>query len=517
MPRKRLRKTERARCDISKYEYAYDEVKRGTSLRRAAEIHEINRMSLLRYIRKRDEAGANQCEGRISMGYVAHNKVFSNEQEQQLTKYITRCADIYFGLSTKEVRKLAFELSTKYNLKRPTTWVENKIAGEEWFRSFMNRNPSLSVRVAQAASVSSATSFDKTNVEAFYNNLQTVLDRHPYEPQNIYNIDETGVTTVQRPDKVVARRGIRQVGTVTSAERGTLVTVAFAVNALGNAVPPFFVFPRVPYHDHFVRDGSVGSIGTANPSGWIQDASFLTFLEHFKKFSNASLTHKVFLLLNNHSSHIHINALDFCKENGITLLSFPPHCSHKLQPLDRSVFGPLKKAINTACDGWMRSHPGKTMSIYDIPGIIKTAMPQAFTQANIQAGFSKTGIYPFNRNLFQEIDFAPSFVTDRSNPHIEGNIPSTPSTETDVQNLDSVKNNPELNNQMLPPLDSSIPITNQIQPIASTSAAPPALPPKSCRIHSIASSASHEIVQQIQPVASTSATPPASMPEIVQI
>lgn len=56
MPRKRLRKTERGRCDIVKYEDAYIEVKRGLSIRRAAEMHEVNRMSLLRYIRKRDGA-----------------------------------------------------------------------------------------------------------------------------------------------------------------------------------------------------------------------------------------------------------------------------------------------------------------------------------------------------------------------------------------------------------------------------------------------------------------------------
>ncbi|KAF2888095.1 hypothetical protein ILUMI_18078, partial [Ignelater luminosus] len=319
------------------------------------------------------------------MGYVAHNKVFSEEQEQQLSKYITRCSEIYFGVSPKEVRKLAFDLSTKYNLKRPATWLENEMAGEEWFCSFMNRNPSLSVRVAQATSLARATSFNKTNVKAFYDNLQIVMDKHTYEPQDIHNVDKTGVTTVQKPDKVVARRGIRQVGALTSAERGTLVTVAFAVNALGNTIPLLFIFPRVRYHDHFVRDGPVGSIGTANPSGWMQDTSFLVFLEHFKKFSNAFPTHRVLLVLDNHSLHIHINTLDFCKENGITLLSFPSHCSHKLQLLDRSVFGPLKKAINTACDGWMRSHPRKTMTIYDIPGIIKTAMPLAFTQANVQA------------------------------------------------------------------------------------------------------------------------------------
>lgn len=135
------------------------------------------------------------------------------------------------------------------------------MAGEELFRSFMSRNPSLSVRAVQAASLSRATSFNKTNVEAFYDNLQIVLDRHAYEPLDIYNVDETGVTTIQKPKKVVAKRGIRQVGSLTSAERGTLVTVTFAVNALGNIMPPLFIFPRVRYHDHLVRDCPVGSIG----------------------------------------------------------------------------------------------------------------------------------------------------------------------------------------------------------------------------------------------------------------
>ncbi|KAL3270239.1 hypothetical protein HHI36_009295 [Cryptolaemus montrouzieri] len=57
----------------------------------------------------------------------------------------------------------------------------------------------------------------------------------------------------------------------------------------------------------------------------------------------------------------------------------------------------------------MRSHPGKTMTIYDIPGILTT------------------GIVSFNRNLFTELHFAPAFVTDRPNPIGAGDglIPNT--------------------------------------------------------------------------------------------
>ncbi|XP_045445765.1 uncharacterized protein LOC123653829 [Melitaea cinxia] len=413
MPRVRQRKTTRGRADLSTYKQAYEDVKAGSSLRTAAEKNGLNHCSLLRYVRKRDATGGDENQ---EMGYKAHNRVFNQEQERELSKYLIRCADIYFGLTKKDVMKLAYELTVKYNLSRPRTWDNKEMAGEEWFRMFMKRNPELSVRVAQATSLSRATSFNRSNVDSFYDNLATVMERYKFEPQNIYNVDETGITTVQKPDRIVARRGARQVGSVTSAERGTLVTVAFAVNAIGNAIPPFFVFPRVRYQDHFVRDGPIGSAGSANPSGWMQDETFIHFLEHFKKHTNPSSSHKVLLVLDNHYSHIHINALDFCKTNSIVMLSFPPHCSHKLQPLDQSVFGPLKKAINSTCDGWMRSHPGKTMSIYDIPGILATAMPLVLTQSNIEAGFRVTGIVPFNRHLFTELDFAPAFVTDRPNP-----------------------------------------------------------------------------------------------------
>jgi len=66
----------------------------------------------------------------------------------------------------------------------------------------------------------------------------------------------------------------------------------------------------------------------------------------------------VLVLLDNHESHLYLPVIDFCKDNGIVLLSFSPHCSHKLQPLDRSVYGPFKKFVNREMDQWMTMHLG---------------------------------------------------------------------------------------------------------------------------------------------------------------
>ncbi|CAK1593710.1 unnamed protein product [Parnassius mnemosyne] len=69
------------------------------------------------------------------------------------------------------------------------------------------------------------------------------MDRYKFEPKDIWNMDETGVTTVQKPSKILAQKEIKQVGAVTSAERGRLVTVAVAINAQGGHIPSFFCIP----------------------------------------------------------------------------------------------------------------------------------------------------------------------------------------------------------------------------------------------------------------------------------
>jgi hypothetical protein len=74
-----------------------------------------------------------------------------------------------------------------------------------------------------------------------------------------------------------------------------------------------------------------------------------------------------------------VNALNIAKENYVHFLSLPAHFSHRLQPLDVSVYGPMKKNVSSASASWMLNNPGKTMAIYDIPGILNKAFPLAST------------------------------------------------------------------------------------------------------------------------------------------
>ena len=406
------RKSNRGLTSLDNMNAAVKEVlDEGRKCHAVATTRNISEATLRRYCSKVRTGGTVE-----TVGYPKNRCVFSTAEEASLTEYAKKAARLFYGLSTTQTRKLAYDYARTPNKDIPSSWTENERAGEYWLSGFLKRNATISLRSPEATSLSRATSFNRFNVAKFFDILMEVYARDQYGPERIWNVDETGCTTVHKPAKVLATTGAKQVGAIVSAERGQLVTLCCVVNAVGNSVPPMFIFPRVNYRDNFVNGGPVGCVGTAHPSGWMTAAGFLTFLKHFVAHVRPSPTDKVILLLDNHVSHLSVDVLQFAKDNGVVMLSFPPHCSHKLQPLDRSVYGPLKRYYNVACDDWIVSHKGRTMTIYDVPAMVGLAYPKAMTPANIQAGFKVSGISPFNRNVFTDDEFLPADVTDRPPP-----------------------------------------------------------------------------------------------------
>ncbi len=411
MPYHKKRRTDRPARGLTppdKMKAAVHEVLAGACVNTVARENGIDRMTLKRYVRKTRIDPNTMCKP----NYVT-KLIFTEKEEQDLTEYLLKAAKLHYRLSTKTTRKLAYDFAACNGKTIPESWHSNQCAGKDWLRDFLRRSGNLSLRTPEATSFSRSTAWNKQTKDEFFTNLRDARSRLDYPPQNIYNVDETALTTVQRPVKVIAGKGSKQVGRMTSAERGQLVTACCCISAIGNSIPPFFIFPRVHFKSNMITGGPCGCAGTAHPSGWMTSESFLRWMNHFVKFSQCSPTNPALLLLDNHESHISYDCLEFAKQNGITMVSFPPHTTHKLQPLDVAVYGPLKRYYNAACDDWMVSNP-RPMTILDTVQVASPAFVKAFTPANIISGFQKTGVEPFNSSQFDcDEEFLAASVTDR--------------------------------------------------------------------------------------------------------
>ncbi|KAJ8912429.1 hypothetical protein NQ315_006095 [Exocentrus adspersus] len=323
----------------------YDTREHGLSKKAAAIRHNIPRTTLRRYVTKFEnvEDIANVTTG-LSPNYSV-NRIFS-VAEEELCTYLQRCAKLHHGLTPKNVRMFAFSLAVANGKQMPPSWLKNEMAGKHWMTNYLKRYP-LSIRTAEATSLGRAMSFNKVVVQ---------------RSDKIYKVDETALTTVQEAGKVVAMTGQRQVGQITSSERGALITMCGAINANGNNIPPLLIFRRKFFKNHMIKGAPNRTIGIASPSGWMTIEIFVQWLEHFISYAHPTKELPVLLIMDNHISHISYTAIKMARENNITLLTLPPHTSHKLQPLDRTVYGPLKAHYNSACHSWLMNHPGQCIT-----------------------------------------------------------------------------------------------------------------------------------------------------------
>lgn len=124
------------------------------------------------------------------------------------------------------------------------------------------------------------------------------------------------------------------------------------------------------------------------------------------------------LILDNHESHLSIEALDLAKAGGVTILTLHPHTTARMQPLDVGLNGPFKSFYNGAIDSWLLRNPGKPLSIYNVAECVGIAYLRAMTPTNITQAFKKCGIFPFDDQIFTDIDFLPSEVTNRPAPNV---------------------------------------------------------------------------------------------------
>jgi hypothetical protein len=80
----------------------------------------------------------------------------------------------------------------------------------------------------------------------------------------------------------------------------------------------------------------------------------------------------------------------------IYCICFPSHTSSELQPLDKSVFGPMKHFFKQLLEARMRQALNIAVTKWELCEIMYKARLMSHNYRNITSGFRASGVYPFN-------------------------------------------------------------------------------------------------------------------------
>jgi hypothetical protein len=145
-----------------------------------------------------------------------------------------------------------------------------------------------------------------------------------------------------------------------------------------------------------------------SPNGWTDCQLTKDWFESV--FVPNSLINKitddpVALWMDGHNSHETDEIKQVGYDHDIIVIALPSNTTHKTQPLDVAIFGPVQHRWSDHCD--RRLMEGIKIDRYNVIHEYMTVR-SVITPKIIKSAFQATGIYPLNPNVFTNDNFAPS-------------------------------------------------------------------------------------------------------------
>ncbi|XP_062571348.1 uncharacterized protein LOC134233399 [Saccostrea cucullata] len=255
------------------------------------------------------------------------------------------------------------------------------------------------------------------------------------KPHRIYNADETGFTMGSKAGVVVGPTRQRYTEDIPHLSGGSTkqrMTVMYCGNAEGVLLPPFFVYPKPqPTAYDPLLGATRGSAIHYTKKGWMDSEAFSTFIDHFHM--NVSKNDRpVVLLIDSVSSHINMDIFTKARRRGIEIYRLVPNATHLMQPLDKGVFGPLKKEWYDTVRKNTRLNPDKPIDKKSFPSKLHETYVAFYKPSIIIGAFKGSGIYPVRRSAISNDRLKPSytFIDKEEDPETEKTVTRDDEVET---------------------------------------------------------------------------------------
>jgi len=270
----------------------------------------------------------------------------------------------------------------------------------KWMEGFLKRHPFLRTQRARVVDANRINSATEAIIRPWFSLFQ-IPEVKAILPENRWNKDEAGIMEGLGENGLVV--GTADHKALQKKQPGGRTWTSFieCISATGRFLPPLVIFRgKTVQQQWFPTDLQPFKHWkfTATPKGWTDNETSLKWLKNvfIPLTKPASPDQKRLLVIDGHGSHVTAEYMYKAYVNNIYLIYLPAHTSHVLQPLDLSIFSPLKRAYRNRLDRLL------SMAIDDTSVVSKRAFLEcyyqarsvAFTEANIKVGWQATGLWP---------------------------------------------------------------------------------------------------------------------------
>ena len=247
---------------------ACDEIRRGTSLRRAELEYGIPKSTLQGY-----------ASGKHEVGQSGHRRYLSNEEEAELVTFLSGCAEVGYARSRKQV------IATVQNYLTDVKGLSVTLTNG-WWDKFRMRHPELSIRTAERLTYSRAIAGNPEVLGRYLETLQHTLTKYGIlnVSNQIFNCDESGFPLDYKSPQVIAHKKCKHPTTIVGGDKSQ-VTVLACVSAAGIAMPPMVIFDRKTMKQELAYGEVPGTLYGLTDNGWSNSEMFhIWFQNHFLRY-----------------------------------------------------------------------------------------------------------------------------------------------------------------------------------------------------------------------------------------
>lgn len=335
-----------------------------------------------------------RARGRPSLEAKAQSQQYLTPfEEKAMVNFIIQLSDLGTPVRIKYVPSIAFSVARgRPEGKRPL-----KPPGKNWAKSLENRHSELKAKKVKALDWDRHEKHIFPKIEHWFKVIGEVLKSSDITPENVYNMDETGVMLSKLGSvKVLVGEKDTRDYRGTRNERET-VTVVECISADGRSLKPLVIWPARTHRANCTTFPTPGWHYAFSDTGYTNAEISLEWLTNVfdPQTSERANGKPRVLICDGAGTHESLEVLEHCLSHKIILCRLPSHTSHKLQPCDISVFAPLKTAYRDNAERLERGGVN-TIGKQHLTSLYSSARDTAFTKRNILAGWSKGGLFPFN-------------------------------------------------------------------------------------------------------------------------